>query len=100
MTTHDLSTQFGPQTQQRLRGKFLCIKTGVELGRLCHLSHLCHRGPAQAAWLRQFAPVALCGGLRRGTTLVEACVKRRRATSRRCSIPVNTVASSRRALPG
>jgi hypothetical protein len=76
------------------RRKLFRIQTRVQFGRFAH------RGPAHVVRLCQVVAVARCGGLRSGMTFVGVCAKRRRTTSISCSMPVNTVASSRRALPG
>src|SRR5206468_725163 len=78
---HDarLAVQFWPETQQRLRGKLPGIKTGVEFRMPVH------RAPTHAARLCQIASLALCGGLRKGMTLVDTGWNRSRTTSTRYS---------------
>ena len=83
----------GRRRNNACAGNSLRVQAGIDFGWLCHLT------PAQVVWLRHCAAFTLCGGLRSGTTFVAACVKRRRSTSSECSIPVNTVASSRALHP-
>src|SRR6266567_1226995 len=88
------AVHLGPQPQNCLRWKLLYIEAGIQFSGLGHLR------PAHTVRLCQLATFTLCGGFRKGMTLLGVSVKRRRATSTRGSIPLTTVLSSQIAFAG